>query len=190
MSTEVTEQGEPKPFHHGYWIYPDGRAKGPKGTFLKLAVGSNGYYQVNCRKDRIQTTYLLHRLVAIAFIPNPDNLPEVNHLDGNKLNCNVSNLEWASLSRNRKHAFEIGLQKPSWTGKTGALFHGSKAVNQLDSNGRIIKTFGSVREAQKIMQNKSIGDAVRGRYKTAAGYKWEFATPEEYNQYHQSNTSK
>lgn len=56
---------------------------------------------------------MFHRLIANAFIPNPDNLPCINHIDGNKLNNQLSNLEWATYSDNTKHAFRMGLTHPA-----------------------------------------------------------------------------
>ena len=74
--------------------------KQPKGYLYAMVTLSNGK-QKNCR---------VHRLVALAFIPNPDGLPEVNHIDGNKENNHVSNLEWCTHSYNNKHAWAIGLK--------------------------------------------------------------------------------
>ena len=69
----------------------------------------NGYEFVCLRKDGNNRNRMTHRLVAEAFIPNPDNLPVVNHIDGNKHNNNVTNLEWCTCSQNRKHAYDAGL---------------------------------------------------------------------------------
>lgn len=69
----------------------------------------NGYRFIALSKDHIKRTYLVHRLVAITFINNPDNLPVVNHIDGNKQNNAVNNLEWVTQSYNVKHAVKIGL---------------------------------------------------------------------------------
>lgn len=69
----------------------------------------NGYPRIKFHSKR----YSVHRLVAMAFIPNPENKPEVNHIDGNKTNNNVGNLEWVTHSENVKHAVRTGLWKPS-----------------------------------------------------------------------------
>ena len=81
---------------------------------LKPAVNRSGYQNVVLYSDEDgkPKTQAVHRLVAIAFVPNPNQLPWVNHIDGDKLNNSVSNLEWCSPSYNNKHAVVAGLKKP------------------------------------------------------------------------------
>lgn len=71
----------------------------------------NGYLAVNLYKDGKVKHHYIHRLVAEAFIPNPDNLPEVNHLDCNKFNNSVENLEWCDRKQNLKHSYDKGLKR-------------------------------------------------------------------------------
>jgi hypothetical protein len=77
---------------------------------LSIWIGANGYKHVDLRKDGKGIKVALHRLLAIAFIDNPNNKRTVNHIDGNKLNNNLENLEWATDSENVKHAYNNGLQ--------------------------------------------------------------------------------
>lgn len=80
-----------------------------KGQIRAHGVKREGYHFVNlCRKQRAKPMYV-HRLVAIAFLPNPDCLPQVNHRDGDKSNNAVENLEWCSKSENCQHALSAGL---------------------------------------------------------------------------------
>lgn len=78
---------------------------------LKPNTGTNGYRYVHLRNNGSSFTLYIHRWVALSFIPNPLNLPQVNHKDGNKLNNHVNNLEWCSVSQNLLHAYKTGLQK-------------------------------------------------------------------------------
>lgn len=86
------------------------------GNILKQCINKQGYYQVASRiggRNGKMRLFRVHREIAIAFIPNPDNLPQVNHIDGNKLNNNVSNLEWCTAQYNSRHAYDMGLAKPT-----------------------------------------------------------------------------
>lgn len=79
------------------------------GSEMAQYVQKNGYAAVKLHSHNVKKTFLVHRLVASAFVPNPDNLSEVNHIDGNKLNNSFNNLEWVTHSQNMKHAVEAGL---------------------------------------------------------------------------------
>lgn len=87
----------------------------------------SGYYALGLEtpksnnKSRLQKIYKIHRLLAEYFIPNPDNKPCVNHKDGNKLNNSLSNLEWATISENTKHAYANKLERNWWTKELGIV---------------------------------------------------------------------
>ena len=87
----------------------NGRCYIQKEKLLKQSFTSTGYKKVELYKDGKRKSFKVHRLVAIAFISNPDNKPEVNHIDGNKINNNIDNLEWVTSSENTIHAYETGL---------------------------------------------------------------------------------
>lgn len=85
----------------------NGRVKGE--AIMKPTIGNSGYYVFKLRWINKKKDYRLHRLIAEHFIPNPLNLPFVNHKDGDKLNCSISNLEWVSEAENVQHAIRTGL---------------------------------------------------------------------------------
>ena len=76
---------------------------------MKPLKGDGRYFQISLWKNGKDKKMYIHRLVGIYFIPNPDNKPQVNHTDGNRLNNHVKNLEWSTGSENIKHAFDTGL---------------------------------------------------------------------------------
>ena len=95
--------------HHT--ITKDGIVTNTKtGKIKSHWIGANGYYHVDIQEFGKATKVALHRLLAIQYLPNPNNKRTVNHIDGNKLNNNLSNLEWATDSENVQHAHNTGLQ--------------------------------------------------------------------------------
>lgn len=87
----------------------------------------------------------VHRLIAITFIPNVNNYPQVNHIDGNKKNNHVTNLEWCTQSQNQKHAYLLGLQKPFSIGKKG------RPIIVFDMEGNELKRYNKIKECAEDM---------------------------------------
>ena len=83
-----------------------------KEKYLKTTINNKGYKRVFLYKNKKAKVFYIHRVVAQAFIPNPNKLIQVNHKDGNKQNNCIDNLEWISCSDNIKHAYNNGLKKP------------------------------------------------------------------------------
>jgi hypothetical protein len=98
----------------GYHIYSNGKVFSTKtNKFLKESYCSSGYLKYQLTINGIGVTKYYHRLIAELYIPNPENKEQVNHIDGDKSNNCISNLEWCTISENIKHAFDTGLNKTS-----------------------------------------------------------------------------
>lgn len=123
-----------------------------------------GYNYISLCKNNKSKKYRTHRLIAKAFIPNPKKYPYVNHIDGNKSNNNVTNLEWCTSQQNTIHAYKTGLMK-------------TKKINQYDLNGNFIKTWNSIISASKELNInvKAIQSCCMQRTKTSGGYIWRYA---------------
>lgn len=154
--------------------------KGNKTTFMEISPNRYGYCRVSLWKNKKRKTYCVHRLVAEAFIPNPENKPQVNHKDGQKSNNDAENLEWATSSENQTHSCRVlGHIPRTFIGRFGKLHPRSKKVKQI-KDGKIIAVFDGIMEASRITsinktQISNICQKKKG-FKTAGGYIWEFAT--------------
>ena len=131
---------------------------------------TKGYYRVELRKKGKRFYLLVHRLVAENFIPNFDNKLQVNHINGNRFDNRVENLEWCTQSYNIKHAYESGLMKPKYGKDNG--WH--TEVLQYDLDGNFIKEWESISEAKKRLGINNITYACNGKYKHAGGYIWKY----------------
>lgn len=126
-----------------YYRYSTGR------ILNNREVNNLGYVRIRIAGKR----YSLHRYIAKLFVPNPENKPEVNHKDGNKLNNRADNLEWATRSENQKHAYKLGLQKPSEKQKQATSKWNKenriKKIYQYDMENNLIKIYNSCQECSK-----------------------------------------
>lgn len=123
-----------------------------------------GYVQQTLRKDGKAYMRYMHRMVAEAFIPNPDHLPEVNHKDGNKQNNSVSNLEWVGRSENMTHAYRNGLRQ---TTRIAAYTKTGEFVRAFDSENDAVRYLG-------LSYNAGISNCLRGVTKSAHGFVWRY----------------
>lgn len=152
-----------------------------KSNIVKLLHQSRnnlGYHKVQLYKDGKSKMFYVHRLVAMSFIPNPDNKPQINHKDGNKDNNTIDNLEWVTSKENLRHAVETGLRQPSqMKGRTGKLNKMSKIIYQYDMDGNYIATHYGISEAARTLNcnTSTIGECLRGKNKTACGFLWKYA---------------
>ncbi len=119
---------------NGYMVSSYGRVKNNKGRITNGYSKEDDYLVANINKKG----YFIHRLVAYVFIPNPENKPIVNHIDGNKQNPSLDNLEWVTYTENSNHAVLINKIK-------------TKPIIQYDLNMNQINTFNSVKEASEIL---------------------------------------
>ena len=144
-----------------------------KERILKYGINTDGYLFVGLSKNGIHKNFLIHRLTAQAFIENPDNLPQVNHIDEDKSNNCVENLEWCTAEYNNNygtHNERIMFTRIVNNGKTAP-----KKIDQYSLDGKFIKTWNSGTELSKCgFHQGSICQCCNGLRKTSKGYIWKY----------------
>jgi len=154
--------GIEKKFDKKYFVSNLGRFKNSFGSIMEnYKVNENGYIRVYI----LNKTFTLHRLVALAFIENTENKQQVNHIDGNKLNNSINNLEFVTNKENQTHKFQIGLGN-NYTRKIG----------QYDLQENIVKEFSSIISAAKELKTSTsnIKGVLYKKRKTAVGFIWKY----------------
>ncbi len=157
-----------------------------KEKILKPRPLKSGYLRVSLCKDGIAKDYLVHRLVAIAFIPNPDNLPKVNHKDENKENNCYFNLEWCDSKYNSNYGTAIERSKnnkPSMSGKNNPMYGksgkdspSSKKIVQLTLDNEFIRIWDSISEVaiELGFNTSTISKCCRGIKHKHKDFKWMY----------------
>ena len=133
-----------------------------KERILSIRRSKFGYLLVNLCKNSDMKTFRVHRLVGQSFIPNPNNLPEINHKNEDKTNNRVENLEWCD----RKYNINYGTRTVKC----------SKPVLQFTKDGEFVREWKSTMDVQRNLgfDNTSISSCCTGRYKSAYGFIWKY----------------
>jgi hypothetical protein len=165
----------------------------PKTLIQSTGTDKNAYFRVSLRSNGKTDVKMVHRIVAETFIENANKFPCVNHIDGNKHNNRVENLEWCTHKANTQHAVKLGLRKCWNKGKKGIYSKetlqkmsesrigvtSSTAVkiDQFDMYGNYIKTWESANQASKELgiDRRKISLCCRGvKYKKTGGFVWKY----------------
>ena len=156
------------------------------GKTLKPSLAKNGYYVVALWHKNRGKSHHIHQLVAEAFLPNPNGFKTINHKDGNKLNNDISNLEWCSYSENNKHAYDKGLKVPSRkvveSARRRAIKRNEtdhprlKPIDAFDLFGNLIASFGSTKEAAKELNihRSTISKSLKGEVNSPKKYVFKY----------------
>ena len=168
---QISSKGKIK--KNAYCIYSkNGNKCQYDSFFVKSYINNMGYYCVSLNKK----SYLLHRLMAIFFIDNPNNKPCVNHINENTKDFSLNNLEWCTHKENMNHGNMIAKRYNTYMTKKIRM----KSVVKINLDGEIEKIYVGMREAKREgFDNGSISRVCSGKLKTHKGYRWRYATKEE-----------
>lgn len=140
-----------------------------RGQKLKTIRCTNGYQEVVCSREKKRKVFLLHRLVAMVFIPNPNNLPEVNHRDENIKNCRADNLEWCTSKYNANYGTR--------TKRCLANNPQKQEVLQFDKYGKYLRKWDSINDAARHVgvDGSAITRVCKGKQHMSMGFVWRYA---------------
>ena len=143
-----------------------------KGKLLKMVIDKDGYYTVCIHDNGAQFPYFVHRLVAEAFIPNSDNLPVVDHINGNRQDNRVENLRWFTVPKN--NSTELARKRKSEAARKRE--DNKKQIIQYAINGGLIGIYNSTMEAERNtnVDHSTIIRCCKNKQKTAGGYIWKY----------------
>lgn len=151
----------------GKWYVPE--------KIKATTITPTGYEWLRLWNQGHSATYLVHRLVANAFIPNPENKPHINHLDGNPSNNRASNLEWCTASENMCHAFKFLGRKVPNKGLKPHESHLAIKVKSIDKVG-VERTFGCIRYAAEYhdVDQSLVSKVCRGIHRDIKGIRFQY----------------
>ena len=147
-------------------LFINNQVQKKKITIIKKQINKRNRIQASLYKNGKRKNLLVHRLVAMAFLDNPNNYPEVNHIDGNSLNNNVDNLEWCTKKYNMQHAYDNNLNHFKEHNKKT-----SKPIIRNDGK-KYDNSYAAAKELNVSVF--SIRDVLKGRTKTCKGYNFKY----------------
>lgn len=166
----------------GYYISNHGEVLGKQGHVLKTFVNNSGYECIKIQKDH----YLIHRLVADAFVPNPQELSEVDHINNDSLDNRASNLQWLSSVDNhnkmKTHVMQETNKDIAYKARQALAKSSLKPVYQRDLWGNILERFDSVKAVSKkypTFESSAICNVCNGVLATYKGYIWSYEDPKD-----------
>lgn len=155
----------------GNIISLENKSNHKKVKYLKCSKTKSGYLRAYLYKNKKRKCYMLHRLVALAFIPNPHNLPQINHIDGNKKNNKVENLEWCTQRDNNIHAIVNGLNSTQ-----KAVEKNEKPIILMNNNTRYRSMMDACRDLKLNVAN--VSRVCNGKLKHTKGYVFKLESEE------------
>lgn len=169
----------------GYFVSDEGRVRGRRKSILKEVDGGQGYLKVTLSKNGEHTDKRINRLVAEAFLDNPNELPVVMHLDNNRKNNNVNNLRWGTVSENNQWMHDCGRHPLTLTDEDREKAYRKrrapiKAINTLTND---VHVFCSQHEASRNLgvSQQHIWGVLNNHRKTTGGYKFEYLDKDEFD---------
>ena len=169
MFTTDGEEWRPLDFDARYEVSNTGKVRNAKTMrLLKQTLNQFGYYTISFNINGKYTTKFVHKLVANAFIPNPNNYQEINHIDEDKTNNCVENLEWCSRQYNINYGERNAKASNKMKGKSKYIYH------KLDDEGNILASYPTsiLAGEDNCVSDSSILSCIYGKSKTSAGFHW------------------
>lgn len=170
-----------------YWVSDHGRVYGPgrygNGNFLDPVPQDDDYYKVTLSEHGCKKDMRINRLVAKAFKPNPNNLPLVMHMDDDRTNNHVDNLEWGTYAENNQHCWDVGRHPVTLTDEIRELAMQKRrtpiAAINITTGERMV--FDSQHDAARALcvSQQHIWGVLNGYRKTTGGYRFEYIDREE-----------
>ena len=169
---QISNIGRVRSFH---WMWTSINTKTPRILSTKWLIG-RWYKRCSLKKDWKYSYFLIHRLVALMFIPNQYNKEQVNHKNGVKTDNRLENLEWMTSSENRVHSYRVLNIKHPQKWKKWKLCKNSKKVNQYTLDWKFIKMWYAVMDIQRSLwiKESSIRNCCYWKVKQSGWYYWEY----------------
>ena len=149
--------------------------RNPEGNILSQQADSKGYMRVAITINGKKLYFKVHRMVATAFVENPDNKPQVNHINCDKKDNRVCNLEWTTNKENAQHAIRNGLFDNTFAGAQESNLKRRRAVIAINTETQKKLCFESVSAAERYFSSRHITAVLKGKRQKVKGYTFEYA---------------